>query len=139
MADDRSLKDVIRFVDPSGAMTDADIAAISNKLKFTEVLDLITYVGKDDLEKAREILSKYDSRFTVAREYSNVPPSATPKPSGFAPIKPIGSTPTIATKPTNPNGQQDDEDDPDAILNDPANKNRPEVRQIQSLLQRMQR
>lgn len=139
MADDRSLKDVIRFVDPSGDITDADIAAISNKLKFTEVLDLITYVGKDDLSSARQILSKYDSRFNVAKEYSNVPTSAVKKASGFAPIKPIGSTPTIASKPTNPNGQQTDGDDTDEILNDPANKNRPEVRQIQSLLQRMKR
>ncbi len=135
MADDRSLKDVIRFVDPSGSITDADIAAISNKLKFTEVLDLITYVGKDDLDSARNILAKHDSRFGVAKEYTNVP---TKKPGGFAPIKPIGSTPTIGGNPTNPNGPQGDED-ADEILNDPQNKNRPEVRQIQSLLQRMKR
>lgn len=142
MADDRSLKDVIRFVDPSGEMSDADIATISSKLKFTEVLDIITAVGKDDLSSARSILSKYDSRFSssakegITNEYSNVPTTA--KSSGFKPIKPIGSTPTIAGSPTNPNGQQDDEG-ADDLLNDPANKNRPEVKQIQSLLQRMKR
>jgi hypothetical protein len=143
MADDRSLKDVIRFVDPSGDMTDADIAAISSKLKFTEVLDIITYVGNDNLSKAREILSKYDSRFSsateesITNEYSNVPTAN--RPSGFKPIKPIGSTPSIAGKPTNPNGQQSDDEDADDLLNDPANQNRPEVKQIQSLLQRMKR
>jgi hypothetical protein len=144
MADDRSLKDVIRFVDPSGEMSDADIATISSKLKFTEVLDIITAVGKDDLSSARSILSKYDSRFSsadsaeegITNEYSNVP--ATAKPNGFKPIKPIGSTPSIAGNPTNPNGQQDAEG-ADDLLNDPANKNRPEVKQIQSLLQRMKR
>jgi hypothetical protein len=144
MADDRSLKDVIRFVDPSGDMTDADIAAISGKLKFTEVLDIITYVGNDELNKARDILSKYDSRFaasqeeSITNEYSNVPTAN--RPSGFKPIKPIGSTPSIAGKPTNPNGQQaSGEEDADDLLNDPANQNRPEVKQIQSLLQRMKR
>jgi hypothetical protein len=144
MADDRSLKDVIRFVDPSGDITDADIAAISGKLKFTEVLDIITAVGKDDLSSARKILANYDNRFasaaeeSITNEYSNVPQSA-PKTSGFKPIKPIGSTPTIAGKPTNPNGQQGQDDDTDAMLADPANANRPEVKQIQSLLQRMKR
>lgn len=148
MADDRSLTDVIRFLDPSGAITDADIAAITKDLKFTEVLDLITYVGKDDLSNARNILTKYDQRFATAaeesitNEYSSVP--TTKKPTGFKPIKPV---PTIAGKPTNPNGsqsstqqaQQDDEEDLDAVLADPMNKNKPEVRQIQSLLQRMQK
>ena len=142
MADDRSLADVIRFVDPSGDITDADIASITKDLKFTEVLDIITAVGKDDLDSARNILSKHDQRFVTAaegitNEYSSVP--VVKKPSGFKPIKPIGSTPTIAGTPTNPNGQQgNDEADADEILANPANKNKPEVRQIQSLLQRMQ-
>lgn len=142
MADDRSLADVIRFVDPSGDITDADIASITKDLKFTEVLDIITAVGKDDLDSARNILSKHDQRFVTAaegitNEYSSVP--AAKRPSGFKPIKPIGSTPTIAGTPTNPNGQAGDEEaDADEILANPANKNKPEVRQIQSLLQRMQ-
>lgn len=142
MADDRSLKDVIRFLDPSGAMSDADVAAVASKLKFTEVLDIITAVGKDDLSKARDMLAKYDQRFATAaeesitNEYSSVP--ATNK-SAFKPIKPVGSAPTMAQRPTNPNGAQDDEDDVDSVLADPANKNKPEVRQIQSLLQRMGR
>lgn len=146
MADDRSLADVIRFVDPSGDLSDADIASITKDLKFTEVLDLITYVGKDDLNSARNMLAKYDQRFATAEEsitneYSSVP--SVSKPSGFKPIKP---TPTIAGKPTNPNGSQtsqqsgqDDEEDINAMLADPMNKNKPEVRQIQSLLQRMKR
>lgn len=156
MADDRSLADVIRFLDPSGSMGDADIAGITKDLKFTEVLDLITYVGKDDLTSARNILTKYDQRFATAaeesitNEYSSVP--TTKKPSGFKPIKPV---PTIASKPTNPNGSQspsitpmsrgqgdvgdDDGEDINALLSDPMNKNKPEVRQIQSLLQRMKR
>lgn len=139
MADDRSLKDVIRFVDPSGDMSDADIAQVSRELKFTEVLDLITKVGEDDVDGARNILVKYDDRFTVAKEYSN----ATPGPgSSFKPIKPVGSSPTMAKPNTNPNGPQDDDSEGQALdtaLQDPQTKNRPEVRQIQSLLQRMKR
>lgn len=144
MADDRSLKDVIRFLDPSGDMADADIAAVASKLKFTEVLDIITAVGKDDLSKARSMLAKYDQRFetgpeeSITNEYSSVP--STTNKSAFKPIKPVGSSPTIAGKPTNPNGPRvDDEDDVDTMLADPANRNKPEVRQIQSLLQRMGR
>ena len=142
MADDRSLKDVIRFLDPSGDMADADIAAVASKLKFTEVLDIITAVGKDDLSKAREMLAKYDQRFATAaeegitNEYSSVP--ATNK-SAFKPIRPVGTAPTMAQRPANPNGAQTDDDDVDSVLADPANKNKPEVRQIQSLLQRMGR
>lgn len=143
MADDRSLKDVIRFLDPSGDMTDADIAAIASKLKFTEVLDVITAVGKDNLKDARNMLAKYDQRFATAaeesmtNEYSSVP---TANKSGFKPIKPVGTSPTMAGKPTNPNGPQTgDEDDVDDVLADPMNKNKPEVRQIQNLLQRMGR
>jgi hypothetical protein len=140
MADDRSLKDVIRFVDPSGDMSDADIAEISRKLKFTEVLDLITKVGEDDIDGARNILAKYDDRFNIAKEYSNAKPGPG---SSFAPIKPVGSSPTMARTNTNPNSQKDDNDtagqELDTALQDPANKNRPEVTQIQNLLQRMKR
>ena len=35
MADDRSLKDIIRFLDPSGEISDADIASVTQDLKFT--------------------------------------------------------------------------------------------------------
>lgn len=139
MADDRSLKDVIRFVDPSGDMSDADIAQVGRELKFTEVLDLITKVGKDDVDGARNILAKYDDRFTVAKEYSNAQPGPG---SSFKPIKPVGSSPTMARPNTNPNGQQDDDTEGaelDSAMQDPQTKNRPEVRQIQSLLQRMKR
>jgi len=151
MADDRSLKDVIQFLDPSGSMDDGDIAGISKDLKFTEILDIITYVGKDDLTAARDILAKYDDRFAstgasqeqpqeqITQEYSSVPTA--PRATGFKPIKP---TPTIAGKPTNPNPSQqaqsgEEEQDLNAMLTDPTMKNKPEVRQIQNLLQRMQR
>ena len=137
MADDRSLADVIRFVDPSGDISDADIASITKDLKFTEVLDLITYVGKDDLDSARNILSKYDQRFTIAREYSTTPTTPQTK-SMFKPIQPKGSgSGSGSTSPTMQQGQ--DEESIDDLVNDPANKNKPEVRQIQNLLQRMKR
>lgn len=144
MADDRSLKDVIRFLDPSGDLTDSDIAALTQKLKFTEVLDVVTYVSNDDLDKAREILFKYDQRFAVAKEATvarpigggvgakaGAPNLAKPgsfkKPMGTQPIKPIGTATTT----------QDDEQDLDQLLTDPSTKNKPEVRQIANLLQRM--
>ena len=63
-------------------------------------------------------------------------------PSSFKPIKPVGSSPTIARPNTNPNGPQDDDSEGqelDTALQDPQTKNRPEVRQIQSLLQRMKK
>lgn len=130
---DRSLKDIIRFVDPSGEISDAEIATITSDLKFTEVLDVITAVSKDDLDTARNILSNYDSRFNVAKEYSNVPMTPQTK-STFKPIKPIGSTAA-----PNPQQQGDQDQEIADVMDDPANKNRPEVRQIQSLLQRMKR
>lgn len=123
MADDRSLSDVIKFLDPSGDMSDADIAAVSKSLKFTEVLDIITSVSKDDLDKARDILAKYDERFKIAREYAG---AAMAPQSGFKPIKPAGSSAA---------GQ---EQDLDAVVNDPKNQNKSEVRQIKNLLSRMQ-
>jgi len=134
MADDRSLKDIIRFADPSGEISDPEIASISNSLKFSEVLDLISYVSKDDMDSARNILSKHDPRFNIAKEYAG---AAGARTSGFKPIKPVGSSPTIAGTPTNPNGPQD-QDDLESLVTDPMNKNKPEVKQIQSLLQRLQ-
>jgi hypothetical protein len=139
MDQDRSLKDLIRFLDPSGSLSDSDIAGIAQKMKFTDVLDIVTLVGKGSESEARELMAKYDDRFTVAKEYTSVPTAK--KPSGFKPIKPVGSAPTIAQRPQNPNGNsQQDQDgaDMDDVLADPMNKNKPEVRQIQSLLQRMQ-
>lgn len=136
MDQDRSLKDLIRFLDPSGSLSDSDIAGIAQKMKFTDVLDIVTLVGKGSESEARELMAKYDDRFTVAKEYTSVP---TGKPSGFKPIKPVGTAPTIAQRPQNPNGNaQQDNADMDDVLADPMNKNKPEVRQIQSLLQRMQ-
>ena len=136
MADDRSLQDIIRFADPSGEISDAEIASISNSLKFTEVLDLISAVSDDKVDAGRNILSKHDPRFSVAQEYAG---ASGAQQGGFKPIKPVGTSPTIAGTPTNPNGPQDNEqDDLEALVTDPMNKNKPEVRQIQSLLQRLQ-
>lgn len=143
---ERSLTDLIRFLDQSGSMSDSDISNVSQKIKFTDVLDVVTSMSKGDEIAARSIMAKYDDRFTVAQEYSSIPTAN--KPSGFKPIKPVGSSPTMAGRPTNPNGPQaqqtgmqwqDDDQDVNNMLADPANKNKPEVRQIQSLLQRMQR
>jgi len=134
MADDRSLKDIIRFLDPSGEISDSEIASIANDLKFSEVLDLISAVSDDKVDAGRNILSKHDPRFSIAQEYAG---AAGAQSSGFKPIKPVGSSPTIAGTPTNPNGPQDQED-LEALVTDPMNKNKPEVKQIQSLLQRLQ-
>ena len=136
MADDRSLKDIIRFLDPSGEISDGEIANIANDLKFSEVLDLISAVSDDKVDAGRTILSKHDPRFSIAQEYAG---ASGAQQGGFKPIKPIGNSPTIAGTPTNPNGPQDTEQgDLEAMVNDPMNKNKPEVRQIQSLLQRLQ-
>jgi hypothetical protein len=152
MAEDRSLKDIIRFLDPSGEISDAEIASISNSLKFSEVLDLISAVSDDKVDAGRELLSKHDPRFSVTHgpetqpeesmtnEYVNVPGA---HPSGFKPIAPqgtVGSLPSTANKATNPNGQMGggDEEDLNALVNDPSKKNDPNVKQIQSLLQRLQ-
>jgi len=134
---DRSLKDIIRFLDPSGEIGDAEIASISNALKFSEVLDLISAVSDDKVDSGREILSKHDPRFAVAKEYAN---ATTAQPGGFKPIKPqgtVGSLPSTANAPTNPNGPNNEED-LNSLINDPAKKNDPNVKQIQSLLQRLQ-
>jgi len=130
MADDRSLKDVIRFLDPSGSISDADIATVTKDLKFTEVLDLITNVGKDKIDDARNILAKYDSRFAIAQEYSSVP---TTNQNKFKPIRPTGSSTTPTTT------GQEEESSIDDLVNDPKKQNDPNVRQIKNLLQRMQR
>lgn len=140
MADERSLSDLVRFLDPSGSMGDADIANVTQKMKFTDVLDVITNVSKGNDTDARTILAKYDDRFKVTNEYSSVPTA--PKTSGFKPIKPIGTSQTPnGPKPNNPNSgnqQQDSEgDELDQIIHDPQNQNSPEVRQIQSLVQRI--
>lgn len=136
MADDRSLKDIIRFLDPSGEISDGEIANIANDLKFSEVLDLISAVSDDKVDAGRTILSKHDPRFSIAQEYAG---ASGAQAGGFKPIKPISASPTIAGTPTNPNGAQGaEEGDLEAMITDPMNKNKPEVKQIQSLLQRLQ-
>lgn len=143
---DRNLSELIRFLDPSGDMSDSDVVGITKKLKFTDVLDLVASMGKDDEQAGRNILSRYDPRFTVAKEYSSVP-SAKPT-TGFKKIAPQGTVGALPTTggpaPTSPNqsqagsSQQADQSDLDQLVNDPQKKNSPEVKQIQSLLQRLQ-
>jgi hypothetical protein len=142
MDQDRSLKDLIRFLDPSGDISDADIAELTSNLKFTEVLDLISNVGKDDLEAARNILNNYDERFNVAKEYTAMPTK--PAGSGFKPIKPQGtvgqlpSTAPAAGQTNSTNQNELDSEDLTGMLDDPSNQNNPDVKQIKNLLQRLQ-
>jgi hypothetical protein len=146
MAEDRSIKDIIRFLDPSGEISDAEIASISNSLKFSEVLDLISAVSDDKVDAGRNILSKHDPRFSVTHapetqpeesitnEYSNVP--LAPKTTGmFKPIAPQG---TQRPSPTTTGQQGSDQEDLNALVNDPSKQNDPNVKQIQNLLQRLQ-
>lgn len=129
MADERSLTDLVRFLDPSGTMGDADIANVTQKMKFTDVLDVITNVSKGSDSDARTILAKYDDRFQVANEYSSVPTA--PRTSGFKPIKPIGTSQSPnGPRPNNPNGQGNQQqqgteaDELDQIIHDPQNQNK---------------
>lgn len=73
MDQNRSLKDIIRFLDPSGDISDADISTITKDLKFTEVLDLISDVSSDNIDSARNILSNYNQRFStgISKNTSN--------------------------------------------------------------------
>lgn len=139
MADqDRSLKDVIKFVDQTGSIDDAAISDITQQLKFSEVLDLVSAVKRNDLTSAKELLSKYNDIFQASGEdqqtegfnapqikqpQSNLPMTSTTKPT----------TPTIK-----PAGQDNDDEDVESLINDPAKKNSPEVKQIQTLLQKLQ-
>jgi hypothetical protein len=77
---DRSLKDIIRFLDPSGEISEPEIASITNDLKFSEVLDLISAVSDDKVDAGRNILSKHDPRFSIAQEYAG---ASGAQPSGF--------------------------------------------------------
>lgn len=135
---DRSLKDIIKFLDKNGDMTDERVSEITAKLKFSEVLDLISAIKSNDIDGAKSILSSYDEVFSSTADDMNPATEGMNQPSG-------GSLPTTtATKPmaTAPAGQQarpgNEDDDLDTLINDPAKKNSPEVKQIQSLMQRLQ-
>jgi hypothetical protein len=142
MAEDRSLKDIVRFADPSGEISDADIANITGDLKFSEVLDLISAVSDDDMDAARTILSDYDPRFGVASSTETPPEESVTNEYAGVPgaIKPIKPVPTIAGRPTDPNGSMaaGDKKDLNALLNDPSNQNDPAVKQIQMMLDKLQ-
>ena len=146
MDQDRSLKDIIRFLDPSGNISDADIAGITRQLKFTDVMDLVSSVSSDNMDAGRNLLKKYDDRFSIAKEYSSVP-STTPS-SGFKKIAPQGTVgklpstanqqPSTGQQPTSQQSANGQETDIDQLINDPSKQNDPNVKQIQSLLQRLQ-
>jgi len=148
----RSLSSVIKFLDTNSTLSDVEICNIAKQLKFSEVLDLVGLVGKDETEKARNILAQHDDRFaatpeitpdeepqeSITMEYSNVP-SAPKTSSMFKPIRPAG-----AQQPHVP-GQQTgnpDEVDADAIgaeLDKAKGGHSAEVNQIKNMLQRISR
>jgi hypothetical protein len=152
----RSLSSVIKFLDTNSTLSDVEISNIAKQLKFSEVLDLVGLVSKDETEKARNILAQHDDRFaatpevapevapdeepqeSITMEYSNVP-SAPKTSSMFKPIRPVG-----AQQPHVP-GQQTgnpDEVDADAIgaeLDKAKGGHSAEVNQIKNMLQRISR
>jgi hypothetical protein len=152
---DKSLSSVIKFLDSTGSLSDAEISNIAKELKFSEVLDLISFVGKNDTQAAKQILAKYDDRFTsepgtepsteehpeesITNEYSNVP-MAPKTTSMFKPIAPQGTqkpSPTT-TGQQSTTGDLDNDEELQTDL-DTAQKSGhgAEVNQIKSLLQRI--
>lgn len=151
---DKSLSSVIKFLDDTGSVSDAEVSNIAKQLKFSEVLDLVSLVGKDETQKAKEILAKYDDRFTsttpaepeapvmpeesITNEYSNVPTA--PRTSSM--FKPIA--PKSAQKPSpTTTGQQsagdlgNDENLQSELDSAEQSGHGAEVNQIKSLLQRI--
>lgn len=151
---DKNLSSVIKFLDDTGSISDAEISNIAKQLKFSEVLDLIGFVGKGDTHAAKGIVAKYDDRFTsvtpaepaeegITNEYSNVPSTA--KTSSMfkpvAPKKPIApgqQNPSPTTTGQQPTGDLDSDENLEAGL-DQAQKSGhgAEVNQIRSLLKRI--
>lgn len=142
---DKNLSSVIKFLDDTASISDAEISNIAKQLKFSEVLDLIGFVGKGDTAAAKTIVAKYDDRFTstpqtepteeaITNEYSNVP-TAAKTTSMFKPVAP--------KKPTSPTmtGAADAgaaPEDLEAELDQAQRSGRgAEVNQIRSLLQRI--
>lgn len=151
---DKSLSSVIKFLDDTGSVSDAEVSNIAKQLKFSEVLDLVSLVGKDETQKAKEILAKYDDRFTsttptepgapampeesITNEYSNVPTA----PRTNSMFKPVAPKSAQKPSPTTTGQQADSNLDNDEELQsqlDSAQQSGhgPEVNQIKSLLQRI--
>lgn len=140
---DRSLKDTIKFLDDTNTMDDSRASDIAHQLKFSEVLDLVSAIKSNDVNKAKELLVKYDDRF--ARAPAETEESITNEYSSIPSIKPISSkSPTVSSqnnRPGQPSAEDEENagDELNAVMTDPGTKNRPEVRQIQDLLKRMKR
>ena len=151
---DKSLSSVIKFLDSTGSLSDAEISNIAKELNFSEVLDLVSFVGKNDTQAAKEILAKYDDRFTseptaepapemqpeesITNEYSNVP-SAPRTSSMFKPVAPKSaqkSSPTT-TGQNKPTDLANDEELQSELDTARQSGHGAEVNQIKNLLQRI--
>jgi hypothetical protein len=143
----RQISDLVKFLDPTGSISDAEASSISRKLKFSDVLDLISLTGKDEVDQARNVIAAYDDRFasqpteeSQVTEYSNVPSTPHTK-SMFAPIKPKGPVAPGQTQ-SNNTGNDVEDSELDADLEDKLaiaqrSGHSAEVNQIKSLLQRI--
>jgi cell division septation protein DedD len=150
---DKSLSSVIKFLDSTGSLSDAEISNIAKELKFSEVLDLVSFVGKNDTQAAKQILAKYDDRFTseptaepaqatqpeesITNEYSNVPTA----PRTTSMFKPVAPKSAQQPSPTT-TGQQgtdlaNDEQLQSELDTAKQSGHGAEVNQIKSLLQRI--
>lgn len=139
---DRSLKDIIKFLDSTNSVGDAEVNDITRNLKFSEVLDLISAVKSNNISAAKEILAKYDDFF------ASTAPSEEPQESAIPMIKPTSTTtgqsafPKIAPKgnlpsTANQTGQPAQDQDLDQLVNDPTKQNDPNIKQLKSVLQKM--
>ena len=142
---DKSISDIIKFVDPTGSIDDATVSSISRQLKFTEVLDLVSAVKKNDTETAKDILSKYDDTFSSATseqpaQEAAIPPikptATTTGQSAFPKIQPQGQSNNLPGTANQAAAGQEDQD-LNQLINDPTKQNDPNVRQLKSLLQKM--
>jgi cell division septation protein DedD len=152
---DKSLSSVIKFLDDTGSVSDAEVSNIAKQLKFSEVLDLVSLVGKDETQKAKEILAKYDDRFTsttpaepeapampeesITNEYSNVP-TAPRTSSMFKPVAPKSAqkpSPTTTGQQQTPADLENDEELQSQLDGAAHSGHGAEVNQIKSLLQRI--
>lgn len=143
----RQISDLVKFLDPTESVSDSEASSIARKLKFSDVLDLISLTGKDEVDQARNIIAAYDDRFSAqpteeaqVNEYSNVPSTPHTK-SMFAPIKPKGPV-APGQSPTTNSADEVDELDPDLedkLSTAQKSGHSAEVNQIKSLLQRISR
>lgn len=157
---EKNLSSVIKFLDDTGEISDAEISNVARQLKFSEVLDLIGFVGKGDDKAAKAILSKYDDRFSsepdqglpkepesaeesITNEYSSIPPVPPTTTSAFKPIAPKQTgtqqqpSPTTTGQENKPGSFDDNEDLQNALDQAEQSGHSAEVNQIRSLLQRI--